>query len=129
MRKVQDQLNQFTKRAEGNKALDSLTAKANEINKVIKAWENDLIQSKSQTNDDVINFINKLSANFIFLKGEIEGSASIPYVTEGQLKRYDELHAEWVKLKKQKEDLLANEIKNFNEACRKANWNFVGVEN
>jgi hypothetical protein len=32
-------------------------------------------------------------------------------------------------LKKQKEDLLANEIKNFNEACRKANWNFVGVEN
>jgi len=129
MRKVQDQLNQFTKRAEGNKALDSLTAKAKEINKVIKAWENDLIQSKSQTNDDVINFINKLSANFIFLKGEIEGSASIPYVTEGQLKRYDELHAEWVKLKKQKEDLLANEIKNFNEACRKANWNFVGVEN
>ncbi len=129
MRKVQDQLNQFTKRAEGNKALDSLSAKAKEINKVIKAWEDNLIQPKSQSNDDVINFINKLSANFIFLKGEIEGSASIPYVTEGQLKRYDELHAEWILLEKQKQDLLANEIKNFNEACRKANWNFVGVEN
>jgi photosystem II stability/assembly factor-like uncharacterized protein len=129
MRKVQDQLNQFIKRAAGNKTLDSLSAKAKEINKTIKAWEDNLIQPKSQSNDDVINFINKLSANFIFLKGEIEGSASIPYVTEGQLKRYDELHAEWLSLEKQKENLLNNDIKNFNEACRKANWNFVGVEN
>ena len=129
MRKVQDQLNQFTKRAAGNKNLDSLSAKAKEINKTIKDWEDNLIQPKSQSNDDVINFINKLSANFIFLKGEVEGSASIPYVTEGQLKRYDELHAAWLKFEKQKENLLDNDIKNFNEACRKANWNFVGVEN
>jgi hypothetical protein len=39
------------------------------------------------------------------------------------------LHAAWLKFEKQKENLLDNDIKNFNEACRKANWNFVGVEN
>ncbi len=129
MRKVQEQLNQFVKRAEGNKNLEDLSIKAKAINKTIKVWEEELIQSKSQSNDDVINFINKLSANLVFLNGEVQSSSSLPYVTEGQLKRYDELHADWKKYEKQKQDLIDNEIKNFNEACRKANWDFVGFEN
>ena len=127
MRKVQDQLNQFVKRAEDVKSLDTLAKTAKELTKTIKAWEEILIQPKSQSNDDVINFVNKLSANLIFLKGEME--SNIPYITEGQLKRYEELHGEWKALEKQKQDLLANGIKNFNEACRKANWDFVGFEN
>ena len=129
MRKVQEQLNQFVKRAEGNKNLEDLSTKAKAINKTIKVWEEELIQSKSQSNDDVINFINKLSANLVFLNGEVQGSSSLPYVTAGHLLRYDELHADWKKYEKQKQDLIDNEIKNFNEACRKANWDFVGFEN
>ena len=129
MRKVQDQLNQFVKRAEGNKTLDSLAANAKAILKTIKTWEEALIQSKSQSNDDVINFVNKLSANIIFVKGEIDGAGASPYVTEGQVKRYEELHQEWVSYEKQKNNLLGNEIKNFNDACKKANWNYIGFEN
>jgi photosystem II stability/assembly factor-like uncharacterized protein len=127
MRKVQEQLNQFVKRAEDNKSLEALAKTAKELSKTIKDWEEVLIQPKSQSNDDVINFVNKLSANLIFLKGEMD--SNIPYITEGQLKRYQELHGEWKALEKQKQNLLANEIKNFNEACRKANWDFVGFEN
>jgi len=128
MRKIQDQLNQFVNRSEGIAALDSLAAKAKAIVKNIKTWEEQLIQAKSQSNDDVINFVNKLSANIVFVKGEIE-SANTPYVTKGQQKRYEELHAEWKKYEAQKQALLAGEIAAFNEACRKANWNFVGFEN
>ena len=128
MRKIQDQLNQFINRAEGVSTLDSLAAKAKAIVKTIKDWEEQLIQSKAQTNDDVINFVNKLSANIVFVKGEIE-SGNTPYVTKGQQKRYEELHAEWKKYEAQKQALLAGEIAAFNEACRKANWNFVGFEN
>jgi len=128
MRKIQDQLNQFVARAEGIARLDSLAAKAKAIVKTIKDWEEQLIQPKAQTNDDVINFVNKLSANIVFVKGEIE-SANTPYVTKGQQKRYEELHAEWKKYEAQKQALLAGEIAGFNEACRKANWNFVGFEN
>lgn len=128
MRKIQDQLNQFVTRAEGVATLDSLAAKAKAIVKTIKEWEEQLIQPKAQTNDDVINFVNKLSANIVFVKGEIE-SANTPYVTKGQQKRYEELHAEWKKYEAQKQALLAGEIAAFNEACRKANWNFVGFEN
>ena len=128
MRKIQDQLNQFVNRAEGVASLDSLAAKAKAIVKTIKDWEEQLIQPKAQTNDDVINFVNKLSANIVFVKGDIE-SANTPYVTQGQQKRYEELHAEWKKYEAQKQALLAGEIAAFNEACRKANWNFVGFEN
>ncbi|NDD16448.1 MAG: glycosyl hydrolase [Chitinophagia bacterium] len=128
MRKIQDQLNQFVNRAEGVATLDSLAAKAKAIVKTIKDWEEQLIQAKAQTNDDVINFVNKLSANIVFVKGEIE-STNTPYVTKGQQKRYEELHAEWKKYEAQKQALLAGEIAAFNEACRKANWNFVGFEN
>jgi hypothetical protein len=129
MRKVQDQLNNFLQRAESVKGLDSLISKAKSILSVIKTWEESLIQSKSQSNDDVINFVNKLSANIIFVKGEIDGSGASAYVTEGQMKRYNELHEEWEKYQTQKNNLLAKDIKDFNEACRKANWNLVGYEN
>ena len=128
MRKIQEQLNQFVTRAEGISTLDSLAAKAKSIVKTIKTWEEQLIQSKSQSNDDVINFVNKLSANIVFVKGEVE-SGNTPYVTKGQQKRYEELHAEWKKYEAQKKALLENEIAAFNDACRKANWNFVGFEN
>ena len=128
MRKIQDQLNQFVNRAEGVSTLDSLAAKAKAIVKTIKDWEEQLIQAKAQTNDDVINFVNKLSANIVFVKGEIE-SGNTPYVTKGQQKRYEELHAEWKRYEAQKQALLTREIAAFNEACRKANWNFVGFEN
>lgn len=128
MRKIQDQLNEFVTRAEGIATLDSLATKAKAIVKTIIEWEEQLIQPKSQTNDDVINFVNKLSANIVFVKGEIE-SANTPYVTKGQQKRYEELHAEWKKYEAQKQALLTGEIAAFNEACRKANWNFVGFEN
>ena len=129
MRKVQDQLNQFVTRAEVSNGLDSLVAKAKSILTTIKTWEEQLIQSKSQSNDDVINFVNKLSANIIFVKGEIDGAGASAYVTEGQIKRYNELHAEWKTLETQKNNLLNKEIKEFNEACRKANWNIIGFEN
>ena len=40
--------------------------------------------------------------------------------------KYDFNKQDWVLFEN---DLLNNDIKNFNEACKKANWNFVGFEN
>lgn len=125
-RKIQDQLNKFAERAEGNKSLETLVSQSKLIVKKMNEWEAQLIQSKSQTNDDVINFVNKLSANIVFLKGEIDAS-NTPYVTEGQLKRYAELHAEWNKFDIQKQAILNDDIKLFNEACLKANWAIIGL--
>ncbi|HTL09601.1 MAG TPA: hypothetical protein VL307_15120, partial [Chitinophagaceae bacterium] len=40
-------------------------------------WEEELVQNKAQSNDDIINFINKISADYIFVKGEMD--VNTPY--------------------------------------------------
>ena len=86
-------------------------------------WEEQLIQSKSQSYDDVINFVNKLSANFIFVHGEVGGT--VPYVTAGQELRFNELHEEWMSYKTGMNQLLSQEVSNFNSLCRSLNIDHV----
>ena len=79
-------------------------------------WEEKLIQPKSQSYDDVINFVNKLSANIIFVHGEV--NTNIPYVTAGQQARYQELHEEWLVYQKEMDDLLNKEVAALNARCK-----------
>ena len=126
MRKIQQQLRQLIDRTEGNNTYDTLSKQAARVLDKIKTWEEQLIQAKSQTNDDVINFVNKLSANIIFVKGEAEDN--IPYITEGHVKRTQDLHTEWLKYRRQQQDLLSGDIRQLNEQCRQLNWNYISFE-
>jgi hypothetical protein len=47
-----------------------------------------------------------------------ELSATVPYVTVGQEKRYVDLHAEWLVYEKQMKDLLSNDVAGYNQMCR-----------
>jgi prefoldin subunit 5 len=84
--------------------------------KKLTAWEEKLVQTKSQSNDDVINFTNMLSANYIFLKSEMD--VNIPTVTLGQQQRLAELNAEWQPIKKEY-DALQKNVEEYNALCRK----------
>lgn len=126
MHKLQIQLKDVMERTEGDARFDTLFRQAGTILEKLRDWEAQLIQRKSQTNDDVINFVNKLSANIIFVKGEAEGN--VPYITEGIVKRTQDLHAEWVKYRNQQKALLEGDIRLLNENCRRLNWNFISFE-
>ncbi|MDQ6904608.1 MAG: glycosyl hydrolase, partial [Bacteroidota bacterium] len=84
--------------------------------KKLTAWEEKLVQPKSQSNDDVINFTNMLSANYIFLKGEMD--VNIPTVTLGQQQRLAELNADWLPIKKEY-DALQKNVEEYNALCRR----------
>ena len=86
------------------------------VAKRIKVWEEKVIQPKSQSNDDVINFENKLSAGYLFLKGELD--VNMPYVTTGQTARLGELNTAWQPLKAGMNTLIQNDIARFNAQCR-----------
>ena len=60
------------------------------------AWEKQLIQRKSRAYDDVINFPNGLTANYLFLKGQAD--TNTPNVTEPMKARLRELDAKWAPL-------------------------------
>ena len=74
------------------------------------------MQTKAQSNDDIINYINKLSADYIFLKGDLD--SNIPYTTKGQEDQYIFLDAQWKTLKKQMQDLVNNDITELNKLCK-----------
>ena len=62
----------------------------------IKAWDEDMVQRKSKAYDDVENFPNKFTANYLFLINQTE--SAIPRVNQGSIDRRKELDAKWEKL-------------------------------
>ncbi|MEN9953302.1 MAG: hypothetical protein RLZZ520_1570 [Bacteroidota bacterium] len=116
MRGLAKQIKDMVKLVEQDNAKSDVVNMGNTIVKKMSVWEEKLIQPKSQAYDDVINFVNKLSANIIFVHGEV--NSTIPYVTAGQKSRYAELHAEWLVYKKEMEELLNIDIAELNAKCK-----------
>jgi chromosome segregation ATPase len=84
----------------------------------ITVWEEKLVQPKAQSNDDIINFVNMLSADYIFLKGELD--TNLPAVTSGQQQRLAELNAQWQPLKEEYGN-LQKQVADFNALCQRHN--------
>ncbi len=116
MNALSKQISALNKLIQHDETKKELVNKGKALIEKIKQWEEKLIQPKAQSYDDIINFVNKLSANIIFVHGEL--SATVPYVTAGQEKRYADLHAEWLVYEKQMKALLANEVTGYNQMCR-----------
>ena len=117
MRGLTKQINDMVKLVENDNSKSEMVTLSKSLIKKISEWEGKLIQPKSQSYDDVINFVNKLSANIIFVHGEV--NSTIPYVTAGQKARYEELHLEWLVFQKEMEQLMDKDVAAFNALCRK----------
>jgi hypothetical protein len=116
MRGLTKQINDMVKLVEADNAKSEVVTMGKAVVKKIGELEEKLIQPKSQSYDDVINFVNKLSANIIFVHGEV--NSNVPYVTAGEKARYAELHAEWLVYQKEMELLLTKDIAELNARCR-----------
>lgn len=78
----------------------------------MKAWDEDMVQRKSKAYDDVENFPNKFTANYMFLINQTE--SDIPKVNQPSLDLLKELTTEWMGLKKRADELLEKHIPAFN---------------
>jgi hypothetical protein len=125
MRKAQKQISDLMELLEDKAAMKAVLDSGKAVVAKIKNWEEKLIQPKSQSNDDVINFENKLSADFMFLKGEMD--ANVPFVTTGQQERYTELNAEWQRLRAEMDALVREDITQFNTLCRQLQLDKITV--
>ena len=65
--------------------------------KKMKAWDEDMVQRKSKAYDDVENFPNKFTANYLFLINQTE--SDIPRVNQPSRDRMNELNKQWASLK------------------------------
>jgi len=81
--------------------------------KKMKAWDEDMVQRKSKAYDDVENFPNKFTANYLFLINQTE--SDIPRVNQPSLDRLKELNSQWATLKARGNDILEKDIPAFNK--------------
>ncbi len=83
----------------------------------MKQWDEDMVQRKSKAYDDVENFPNKFTANYLFMLNHTE--SDIPKVTKPTKDRLAELTADWAKLKSRADEILGKDI----PAINKQLWN------
>ena len=81
--------------------------------KKMKAWDEDMVQRKSKAYDDVENFPNKFTANYMFLINQTE--SDIPRVNQPSLDRLKQLNTEWSALKARASEILDKDIPSLNK--------------
>jgi photosystem II stability/assembly factor-like uncharacterized protein len=118
----QDQLTELLKKLEGKAEYVSLKTEGEKLIKELKAWDEDMVQRKSTAYDDVENFPNKFTANFMFMMNH--GESSIPKINEGTKVRYAELMEQWKPLETEGKRLIEAAVPAFN---RMASEKGVGV--
>lgn len=84
----------------------------------MKAWDEDMVQRKSKAYDDVENFPNKFTAEYIFLINSTE--SSLPRVNNASKQRREELNDQWKILKARAIEIMDTEVPNYNSTLTKA---------
>jgi photosystem II stability/assembly factor-like uncharacterized protein len=106
---LKDLVNRLDKKAEYK---DLKTAAETLINE-IQAWDENMVQRKSTSYDDVENFPNKFTANFMYMMNH--GESSIPKINEGTKARYTELMEQWIPLQAEGKRLIETAVPAFNK--------------
>lgn len=113
------QINTLIKVLDGNESFKGISDEGKALVKKMEAWDDQLVQRKAESNDDIINFVNKLSADYIFLKGELD--TNIPFVTQGVKDQLAALENRWKPLKSEYNSFVEKDIPDFNNRCSTVN--------
>jgi photosystem II stability/assembly factor-like uncharacterized protein len=92
---------------------DVLRAEGKKLLGQMDAWDKNMVQRKSKAYDDVENFPNKFTAEYLFLIDAT--SSSIPRVNTSSKDRKAELDAQWEGFRKEAENLVKTAIPAYNK--------------
>jgi len=80
----------------------------------LKAWDGDMVSRLSRAYDDVENYPQKFTANYLFLINATE--SDLPRVNQPSRDREAELQAEWATLRARADAMIKEDIPALNEA-------------
>jgi hypothetical protein len=86
---------------------------SNTLIEAIDLWDKNLVQRKSKAYDDVDNFENKMTGNYLFLVNQAE--SDIPAVTKAVLEEQKRLDALWSAAYKDALNIIDIELPAFNK--------------
>jgi hypothetical protein len=113
LKKIQEQLIKVIKEFPQEEKYMALKTKGKTIIQQLKSWDEDMVQRKSKAYDDVENFPNKFTAEYIFLMNQ--NDSSIPKLNSASKNRLDELNKEWMILKSKSDELIETIIPDYNK--------------
>jgi photosystem II stability/assembly factor-like uncharacterized protein len=113
LKKIQDQIKKVLENLKSNVQNEELQKYGNDLLKELVAWDNEMIQRKSKAYDDVENFPNKFTAEYLFLLNQTE--SSIPRVNQSSRDRKNELDTDWKLLESKAATFINTSIPEFNK--------------
>ena len=96
-----------------------------ELVEALDAWDKDMVQRMSKAYDDVENFENRFSADYLFMINTTE--SSIPRVNDPAKDERTKLDALWAEFRATGESLLNTDIPALNEQLWNAGYGAVRI--
>jgi photosystem II stability/assembly factor-like uncharacterized protein len=84
-----------------------------ELVKKMKAWDEEMAQRRSKAYDDVENYPNKFTADYMFMINQTE--SDIPRANQPNLDLMKEMNAKWVMLKARATEIIEKDIPALNK--------------
>lgn len=112
LHKAGKQLVQLRKSIPKGQEFAELRSEAKELQKELTAWDEEMVQRKSKAYDDVENFPNKFTAEYLFMINQAE--SGLPRLTEAVKQRRAELDSGWKDLRSTGLELLGEKIPALN---------------
>jgi len=122
LKKISDQLAQVQKHITD----EALKGTCKALIESLKEWDEAMVQRKSKAYDDVENFENGFTANYIYLINVT--SSQIPRVNASSITRKKELDAEWGQYEAKAKKWLEEDLPNLNKALWEAGFGAVRME-
>ncbi|GAA4970488.1 WD40/YVTN/BNR-like repeat-containing protein [Algibacter aquimarinus] len=110
---LQNQLKETITYLKKNPENKDLVTQGKLLLKKLKDWDEKMVQRKSKAYDDVENFQNKFTANYMFLINQSDNT--LPIINRSSKDRKEELDKQWTILKKEAEIFINKEIPEFNK--------------
>ncbi len=111
--KMRKKIDEVLKDISEKEEMTEIRKKGKELMAKMKAWDEEMIQRKSKAYDDVENFPNKFTAEYIFLMNSTQ--SSLPRVNEASKNRLIELNKQWEILKSRALEMMEVDVPAYNK--------------
>jgi photosystem II stability/assembly factor-like uncharacterized protein len=109
---AKEQLSQLIGALPAEARFQQVKTDAEALMKKMTQWDEDMVQRKSKAYDDVENFPNKFSADYLFMLNQTE--SEIPRVNQPSLDLKRELDAAWATLRQRGEEIRDKDLPALN---------------
>lgn len=121
----QNQLSKLLKELSADKKFDDIRSSGQTLLAKLKQWDEEMIQRKSKAYDDVENYPNRFTSNYLFMVNQTE--SDMPRVNQPVLDLLKEYTTQWKNLEARANEMVEKDIPALNKKLWDAGLGAVWV--